>query len=720
MWHRDQKHTQHDISNDPTSVNEPTSVYAMGTPHVQPSASHSFDEKTASDTSPQSSAYSPGINSHRSNLILGRYRPLEQAGAGGFSTVQVAWDTRIQRKVAIKCMPLYTENPIQEVGVSSAEEIGKTQAFAYDAANVPGLEEARTAAMLSDPHIVGVHDFAVQNNMAYLIMEYVDGASLGDLLRKCPDQITLDVVGAVFKAVSSALEVAHENAVLHLDIKPDNVLIDHKGEVKVADFGLSRLANGAGYAQAAGGTIGYMPPEQMNQQQLDQRCDEWALASMTYEMITGQNPFRAPDIPESLERIYDAEIPFPHLCMQDLDPAADDVLFYALDPDPEQRYDTVRDFAEVLQPYLGNANRGKKKLCGLIDLLKNDDGEEQMAQSQMPQRQGQAKPLYTDFTEPSKPVHTRLDPRTIAHVIERVLAVVCVGILAFVALANSPWISSLVQMITTGGTVLPDTSSVTSPSAPGGLGNTSTTGAAGTGTLQPLFWVIWIAVCILAGFFPQVGLLVAMCLFALAALVHAQYGAAIAIVVISIIWFASDASDHRSSVVSASPALWGSMGFSSFSPLMCGWGVHGSARAAGNAAFALFIALCLASLGSNSISGFNLGVYYNGLNGGFQTRMLSLVARPATWIIGATWCFSAAVMSQGMDHGKRSTQVIYAVFAGVILVAGIICGAWFASGFVSAMPAQTDLALGILAAAFGCALPFVPASRSFKHDDDDE
>ena len=351
----------------------------------------------------------------KTQLILNRYKPLAKAGVGGFGTVQVAWDTRIQRKVAIKCIPLSEAELLraalpgadaldispdehgessagsQSFGVTGAHTAGSaaSSATAIDPADVPpwedlpeeagfagvedagvpdgsdasaepasaparevgprfagfdsadppsadsfpnqllpgqsvsltnavdpasrplvrtlsripGLDEARTAAMLSDPSIVAVYDFEIQDSTAYLIMEYVEGMTLTELLRDHDDRLTLDVVAAVFEAVAHALEVAHENGVLHLDIKPDNILINASGQVKVTDFGLATLADAQGFGVAGGGTIGYMPLEQMRQENLDARCDEWALASVTYEMLAGENPFLAPNLFQAQEAI---------------------------------------------------------------------------------------------------------------------------------------------------------------------------------------------------------------------------------------------------------------------------------------------------------------------------------------------------------------------------------------------------------------------------------
>ena len=134
----------------------------------------------------------------------------------------------------------------------------------------------------------------------------------------------------------------------------------------MTDFGLARLATEAGYGTAAGGTIGYMPPEQMTQQELDERCDQWALASLTYEMIAGVNPFVVETLAEAEDAIYDAELVIPSLCMEGLDEDIDDIMFCALDPDPQERYDSVKDFAEQLQPCLGSTRKGKNALKRLV------------------------------------------------------------------------------------------------------------------------------------------------------------------------------------------------------------------------------------------------------------------------------------------------------------------------------------------------------------------
>ena len=350
------------------------------------------------------------------NLILNRYRPLEEAGAGGFATVLAAWDTRIQRRVAIKCLRLD--------GYASPAD-------ARSPREIPGLDEARTAAMLSDSHIVGVYDFDASGAQAYLIMEYMDGITLTELMRE-EGALSLVVASCVFEAVAGALETAHENQVLHLDIKPDNVLINRQGQVKVADFGLSQLSHAAGYGRAAGGTIGYMPLEQMRLEACDARTDEWALAALTYEMLVGENPFRAPGLDAAERAIEQAEVFVPSMVRGDLNEEVDEALFGALAIDRDDRFDSVELFADAMLPHMGDARRGARELAVLVGEACDDgavfDEGCGAASAFLPGRGGS----YAGLS-----VIDRIAPRTKSLVARLWAAVVC-GFAAFEAAANIP------------------------------------------------------------------------------------------------------------------------------------------------------------------------------------------------------------------------------------------------------------------------------------------
>ncbi len=287
-----------------------------------------------------------------SELILDRYKPLSTSGSGGSGTVQICWDTRIQRRVAIK-----------RITVPLAEQDGQ----------IPGLMEARTGAMLRHPNIVSVIDFEAKGPEAFLIMEAIEGASLSQIIDNAhKGELSLDVVAAVLQATGDALDFAHENGVLHLDIKPDNILIDHDGSIKVVDFGVAELAGVEGFGQASGGTIGYMPPEQVMGEDLDQRTDAFALGVVVYEMLTGRNPYNAGDINGSLRLMREQTPPSVSSARVDVDPELDLAMESAVDPEPGQRYETVLEMVDALMPFLGDPAAGRQQLHAIIA----NEGEE--------------------------------------------------------------------------------------------------------------------------------------------------------------------------------------------------------------------------------------------------------------------------------------------------------------------------------------------------------
>jgi hypothetical protein len=280
-------------------------------------------------------------------LILDRYRPLADLGAGGHGSVVLAFDTKMARRVAIKRLPL----PLDRTGRPVARI---------------GLTEARTAALLNHPNIVVVHEWDTDSDEAFIVMEDLDGASVADLLDATGEPLTRDETASIVAAVSAAVSFAHSNGVLHLDLKPANVLVTRDGRVKVADFGVSALTDAAGRALGTAGTIGYMPPEQLRGEPLDGRTDCWALAALTYELLTDANPFDADTAEGSLFKIEVADIPAPSEFESGLPGAVDDVLMAALAAEPDERYRSVAEFARAILPYLGDPEAGRESLEVLV------------------------------------------------------------------------------------------------------------------------------------------------------------------------------------------------------------------------------------------------------------------------------------------------------------------------------------------------------------------
>lgn len=358
------------------------------------------------------------MNDDKENMILGRYRPIETAGVGGYGTVIHAYDTRLKREVAIKTVllssldekALNSEIPQEKKSIlgdsrnafpedsagldsdnNSLAELGSNErrSFKDDAlgfknarlkdgdspepslqkqTKVPGLSEAQAAARLTHPNIVMIYDCEVADDTVYVIEEYVEGITLTQLMRYLQDDINLDIIAHVFKSVSAAIMAAHKAKILHLDIKPDNILIGRGGDVKVADFGLATLMDLNGKGSAAAGTIGYMPLEQMQKMPLDVRSDEWSLAIITYEMLTGSNPFTtAKTLSEAEESMMNSELIIPSACWENLNEGADDALFKALSVDRENRFASIRQFNSALKLYLGEPKLGKKELSVIVN-----------------------------------------------------------------------------------------------------------------------------------------------------------------------------------------------------------------------------------------------------------------------------------------------------------------------------------------------------------------
>ncbi len=621
------------------------------------------DTPSASDIDPETYAAAQP----QGDLLLGRYVLEGEAGKGGFASVMAAWDTRIERRVAIKCMPLD-----ESAGALFPEGGSILLGNKVDTSSVPGLEEARTAAKLSDSSIVQVYDFEVQDGMAYLIMEYVDGISLGKLLAEYSDDVDADVVCSVFKAVARALQTAHAHHVLHLDIKPDNVLIDQEGHVKVADFGLARLAGEAGYGAAEGGTIGYMPPEQMQQKELDERCDEWALASLTYEMISGENPFLANSIPEAEDAIYDAEIIIPSLCMEGLGAGVDDVMFTALDPNPEARYATVQEFAEALVPCLGGPRKGTNKLKRLV-------GQEGAASEQEKALEAEADspqdPAYDEPLEPWRP-----SPLMKAAFM-RVWAAAGAAILGFL--------------------------SVGSIAVPDAWGN-------------PVSWGVLAAIVALAAVLPWVGMPVACVAVGVSLCVLGSPILGLALIAATGAWWYFIVLPERSTAcsdVGVLPAVLGSFGFAAFTPFAAGYLLR-PIQAAATSLFAAVLAVSLAGLGSAQLAGWDAITYSSVAFGpNAQGIAAAMLTTPSTWAMIVGWVLAAVVSSLLCGTGSRVWCAVGMAAAGLLLIAALVAGSLLDTGGHSLLASPLALLPLICAIVVGVSLACIAApSRAFAED----
>ncbi|HET8589451.1 MAG TPA: protein kinase, partial [Nakamurella sp.] len=205
-------------------------------------------------------------------LLEGRYRIGPRLARGGMSTVYRGVDLRLDRPVAIKVMsPQYAADP--------------TFLTRFE-------REARAAARLDNPRVVGVYDQGRDGDIVFLVMELVDGGTLRDLLHQ-RGELSVPVALSVLEPLLDALAAAHAAGLVHRDVKPENVLISARGEVKVADFGLVRAVTST--TMATGnvilGTVAYLSPEQVATGAADERSDVYSAGIVAYEMLTGHPPF---------------------------------------------------------------------------------------------------------------------------------------------------------------------------------------------------------------------------------------------------------------------------------------------------------------------------------------------------------------------------------------------------------------------------------------------
>src|SRR6516162_4195945 len=262
---------------------------------------------------------------------IGRYRVEKLLGSGAMGEVYRAYDPAIDRLVAIKVL-----RP-ELIGGSDSEQL--LQRF---------RREARAAGRRFHPNIVAIWDFGDDNGMPFLAMEYVEGRSLGELI-KSSGHLTPDRGVKIIMQVLSALGFAHANGIIHRDIKPSNIMILPNDDVKVADFGIARIdASDFTIVGDLLGTPAYMAPEQLSGAPVDHRTDLFAVGVILFEMLTGVKPFRGKSITKIISFM---ETRGPE-DIRGLNPAVPDslkqVITKALAFDPARRYDDASEFSKAI------------------------------------------------------------------------------------------------------------------------------------------------------------------------------------------------------------------------------------------------------------------------------------------------------------------------------------------------------------------------------------
>ena len=261
-------------------------------------------------------------------LLDGRYQVRARIARGGMATVYLATDLRLDRRVAVKIMHPHL-----------ADDANFRERF---------IQEARSAARLAHTNVVNVFDQGQDDGLAYLVMEYLQGITLRDLLGEY-GRLTADQTMDILEAVLAGLVAAHKAGIIHRDLKPENVLLADDGRIKIGDFGLARAATShTASGQALLGTIAYLSPELVTRGIADTRSDIYAVGIMMYEMLVGEQPFRGEQPVQIAYQHANDSVPAPSLKNPEVPAALDDLTLWATARDPEQRPRDARAMLDQL------------------------------------------------------------------------------------------------------------------------------------------------------------------------------------------------------------------------------------------------------------------------------------------------------------------------------------------------------------------------------------
>lgn len=266
------------------------------------------------------------------DTIAGRYRVTARIASGGMGQVYRARDQVLGRTVAVKVLP-------------------------SDLAVRPGFverfrAEAQAAARLSHPNVVQVHDWGEAEDTYFMVMEYVRGRNLREVLAVAAP-LAPRRAAEVVSQLLGALAAAHESGLVHRDVKPENCLVTVDGTVKVTDFGIARLAEGGRTSGELFGTVAYAAPEQIRGEKVDLRADLYAAGCVLYELLAGAPPFEG-DVASVLRRHLEERVPPPSRERPEAGAELDRVVLRATDPDPSGRYASAREMAADLDRAAGS------------------------------------------------------------------------------------------------------------------------------------------------------------------------------------------------------------------------------------------------------------------------------------------------------------------------------------------------------------------------------
>lgn len=278
----------------------------------------------------------------RIGMMIGdRYEILEKIGTGGMSDVYKSKDHKLNRYVAVKVLKQeFSEN---------ANFVSKFQV------------EAQAAAGLMHPNVVNVYDVGEENNIYYIVMELVEGITLKKYIEK---KARLSVKEAISIAiqVSMGIEAAHNNHIIHRDIKPQNIIISKEGKVKVTDFGIAKAATSNTITSNVMGSVHYTSPEQARGGYSDEKSDIYSLGITMFEMLTGRVPFNGETTVAIAIKHIQEQLPSPREYIPEIPVSVEQIVFKCCQKSPDRRYQTMGDLVADLKQSLINPDEDFVKL----------------------------------------------------------------------------------------------------------------------------------------------------------------------------------------------------------------------------------------------------------------------------------------------------------------------------------------------------------------------
>ncbi|MEI7714049.1 MAG: protein kinase, partial [Rhodospirillales bacterium] len=262
---------------------------------------------------------------------LGKYEIKRQLGKGAMGTVYEGWDPIIERRVAIK-----TVNLPDATDPETEEALARFR------------REAQAAGRLTHPNIVGVFDYGETGDVAYIVMEYIDGPPLKNLLDK-QERFTIPNTVRIMNDLLAGLQFSHERGVVHRDIKPANLMLTSGGQAKIADFGIARIESSSmTQAGTVLGTPAYMSPEQIMGLVVDSRSDIYSSGVLLYQLLTGERPFEG-GMSASMHKALNTEPPLPSQISVTAPAGFDAVVRKAMAKRPEDRFADAAEFAVAIR-----------------------------------------------------------------------------------------------------------------------------------------------------------------------------------------------------------------------------------------------------------------------------------------------------------------------------------------------------------------------------------